>query len=91
MNVKLGATVATVVVPRTIVALIPLPAVIGMDNLVRPAGTVVVCVVPVVSVTVAEEVASTTTQTVSLSYNSAYQHPVSVHLMVIAGLPSGSW
>ena len=56
-----------VVLPRERVALIPLPAVIGIESLVKPAETDVVCVVPVVSVTVAEEVASTTTQTVSES------------------------
>ena len=58
---------ATVDDPRTMLADAPFPAVIGMDSLLKPAGTDVVVLVPVVSVTVAGEVASTTTHTVSES------------------------
>ena len=58
---------ATVDDPRTMFADAPSPGEIGMDNLLRPAGTVVVLLVPVVSVTFADEVASTTAHTVSES------------------------
>lgn len=58
---------ATVVDPRTTVAEAPLPGNIDMESLLSPAGTFVVVLVSVVSVTVAGEVARTTTQTLSES------------------------
>lgn len=58
---------ATVVDPRAMVADAPLPAEIGIESFERPAGTVVVVDEPVVSVTVADDVARTTTHTVSES------------------------
>ena len=60
---------ATVVEPRTILAEALLPAEIGIESLLRPAGTFVVVEVPVVKVTVAGAVASTTTQTLSESWD----------------------
>ena len=68
MNVKDGIEAdATVFEPRTIATEAPSPTDIGMESLVRPVWTTVVLDVPVVSVTFAGEVASTTTQTVSES------------------------